>query len=72
MNPVKYYNNGKIKIGQYYEPPKYVEQDCDMLLIQSYLIHDPGILNRRYWIDKIVFGSSCFVLMVVCLKLMLT
>lgn len=71
MKPVKYYNNGKIKIGQYYEPPKYVEQDGDMLLIQSYLIHDPAVLNRRYWTEKILMFVSGFVLMIVCLKAML-
>ena len=46
------YNNGKVQIGKYYQPPKYVEQDRDMLLIQSYLIQDPKLLRRQYWLNK--------------------
>jgi hypothetical protein len=71
VKPVKYYNTGKVKIGQYYEPPRYVEQDGDMLLIQSYLIYDPARLNRAYWTEKTLLFFSCFVLLVVCLKAIL-
>lgn len=46
------YNTGKISIGKYYQPPRYIETDPDMLEIQSYLIHDPRILKRNYWIKK--------------------
>jgi len=59
------YNTGKVKIGQYYVPPKYVEEDVDMLELQSYLIHDPRVLNRRYWTEKILLIISLFVLTVV-------
>lgn len=41
------YNTGKVKIGCNYQPPKYVEQDRDMLLIQSYLIYDPAIIRKQ-------------------------
>ena len=51
------YNNGKIKIGcaYYLNPlrPKYIEYDEDMLELQSYLIHDPRILNQQYWLKRI-------------------
>jgi hypothetical protein len=71
VKPVKYYNTGKVKIGQYYEPPRYVEHDSDMLTIQSYLIHDPARLNRRYWTEKTLLFISGFVLLTVCLKAIL-
>jgi hypothetical protein len=72
MRDAEYYNNGKIKIGVNYDlnplKPKYVEQDPDMLEIQKYLIHDPQILNRQYWIQKILITMSMFVLLIVCLR----
>jgi len=43
------YDNGKVKIGIYYQPPKYVEYDSDMLRLQSFLIGDPDRLRREYW-----------------------
>jgi hypothetical protein len=72
MRDAEYYNNGKIKIGVNYDlnplKPKYVEQDPDMLEIQKYLIHDPQILNRQYWTQKILITMSMFVLLIVCLR----
>ena len=60
------YNNGKIKIGcEYYlNPlrPKYIEYDEDMLELQSYLIHDPRILNQKYWEKRIYIAILLFVL----------
>jgi hypothetical protein len=38
-----------IQIGKYYVPPKYVEEDSDMLRLQTYLIGDPAMLKRQYW-----------------------
>ena len=61
------YNTGKVKIGEHYEPPKYVEYDTDMLELQSYLIGDPRVINRRYWANKIALILSLFVLLVVLL-----
>jgi len=43
------YDNGKVKIGIYYQPPKYIEEDPDMLRLQSYLIYDPDRLKKEYW-----------------------
>ena len=72
MKDAEYYNNGKIKIGVNYDlnplKPKYVETDPDMLEIQKYLIHDPQILNRQYWTQKILITMSMFVLLIVCLR----
>jgi len=62
------YNNGKIKIGSayYLNPlkPKYIEQDVDMLEIQSYLIHDPRVLNKHYWTVRIYTVTVLFMLTV--------
>jgi hypothetical protein len=43
------YNNGKVLIGSRYEPPKYVEQDSDMLQIQGWFIGDNKAARRNYW-----------------------
>ena len=43
------YDTGKVKIGLYYEPPKYVEQDSDMIAIQSWFIGDNKAARRNYW-----------------------
>lgn len=60
------YNNGKIKIGcaYYLNPlrPKYIEYDEDMLELQSYLIHDPRILNQQYWVKRIYILILLFIL----------
>ena len=50
------YNNGKVKIGDavYLNKlanPPYIERDEDMLELQSYLIHDPRVLNKEYWLS---------------------
>ena len=72
MIDANYYNNGKIKIGSHYDlnplRKKYIEEDPDMLEIQKYLIHDPVILNRQYWIQKILLSFSFFVLLIICIK----
>ena len=63
------YNNGKVKIGdavylnKLVNPP-YIEYDEDMLELQSYLIHDPRILNREYWIKRVYIAFLLFVLTV--------
>ena len=44
-----YMTSTGIQIGKYYQPPKYVEEDGDMLRLQSYLIGDPAMLKRQYW-----------------------
>jgi hypothetical protein len=63
------YDNGKVKIGnavylnKLVNPP-YIEYDEDMLELQSYLIHDPRILNREYWIKRVYIIFLLFVLTV--------
>jgi hypothetical protein len=65
------YNNGKVKIGSAYDlnplKPKYIEQDGDMLEIQSYLIHDPAVLNKQYWANRIYLCTVLFVLTIMLL-----
>jgi len=61
------YNNGKVKIGNavYLNKlanPPYVEQDEDMLELQSYLIQDPRILNKEYWFKRIYIAFLLFIL----------
>jgi hypothetical protein len=41
------YDNGKIKMGIYYQRPNYVEYDNDMLLLQSHLIEDQRAIRLR-------------------------
>ena len=62
------YNNGKISIGKYYQPPKYIEQDDDMLLIQSYLINEGSKIYRQKLIDKILVLMGLFICLVILLK----
>ena len=47
-----------VKIGVYYQKPRYVEEDMDMLRLQSFLIHDPDRLKRDYWVNRILIGLS--------------
>ncbi len=62
------YNTGKVKIGCNYQPPKYVEQDLDMLRLQSYLIYDPARLKRQYLINNFFIWIGVFVLVVAVLQ----
>lgn len=41
------YNTGKVQIGKYYEPPKYVEEDRDMIAIQGWFIGDNKEARRN-------------------------
>jgi hypothetical protein len=53
-----YMTSTGIQIGKYYQKPKYVEEDHDMLRLQSYLIGNTAILKQQYWIGvayKIAF-----------------
>jgi hypothetical protein len=64
------YNNGKVKIGNavYLNKlanPPYVEQDEDMLELQSYLIQDPRILNKEYWFKRVYIAFLLFVLTII-------
>lgn len=65
---IPYKTKSGVQIGKYYQPPKYVEYDDDMLKLQSYLIYHPAKLKRQYWINKLLIVFSIFVLCVVVLK----
>ena len=43
------YDTGKVKIGLYYEPPKYVEQDSDMITIQGWFLGCNKAAQRERW-----------------------
>ena len=62
------FNNGKIKIGQYYEPNQYVETDPDMLLLQSCLIDDPKIRQKQKIIKMTYWGLIVFIVLLVWLR----
>jgi hypothetical protein len=42
------YNNGKVSIGKYYQKPRYVEQDPDMIAIQGWFLGDNKAARRNY------------------------
>jgi hypothetical protein len=54
------YNNGKVLIGSRYEPPKYVEQDPDMIAIQGWFLGDNKTARRNYWANL----AYCWLLVV--------
>jgi len=62
------YDNGKVKIGIYYQPPKYIEEDSDMLRLQSYLIYDPDRLKKAYWLNLFGKFALIFVLIIIILS----
>jgi hypothetical protein len=61
------YNNGKVKIGINYHPKRYVETDPDMLMLQSYLIQDPAMLRRQYWLHKAYWAFFMFLVLAIWL-----
>lgn len=66
------YDTGKVKIGSAVYLNKlvnrqYVEEDMDMLRLQSYLIYDPARLKREYWMNKTLILISIFVCVLVLL-----
>jgi hypothetical protein len=62
------YDTGKVKIGIYYQKPQYVEEDMDMLRLQSYLIYDPARLKRQYWLNRLLVGLGVFVVAIAVLQ----
>jgi hypothetical protein len=62
------YDTGKVKIGVYYQKPQYVEEDLDMLRLQSYLIYDPARLKRQYWLNKFFVCLGVFTLTIAILQ----
>lgn len=65
---IPYKTKSGVKIGIYYQKPKYVEEDMDMLRLQSYLIHDPSRLKYEYWVNRILVALSLFVFTCVLLQ----
>ena len=65
---VPYTTKSGLQIGKYYQPPKYVEEDDDMIRLQSYLIYDSARLKRIWWANRIVTAFSVLVLLVVIVK----
>jgi len=61
------YDNGKIKMGIYYQKPKYVEMDTDMLEIQKWLIGDPDKLRLQFWIDVAYKVTIGFIIIIMVL-----
>lgn len=66
------YDTGKVKIGETAYLNKlvnrpYMEEDMDMLRLQSYLIHDPARLKREYWMNKVLILVSIFVCLIILL-----
>jgi putative ubiquitin-RnfH superfamily antitoxin RatB of RatAB toxin-antitoxin module len=61
------YDNGKIKMGIYYQKPKYVEMDGDMLEIQKWLIGDPDKLRFEYWLGVTYKLLIAFVITIIVL-----
>lgn len=55
---VPYTTKSGLQIGKYYQPPKYVEEDDDMIRLQSYLIYDPAKLKRTWWANRIALYIS--------------
>jgi hypothetical protein len=62
-----YMTSTGIQIGKYYQKPKYVEEDADMLRLQSYLIGDPTMLKRQYWLNVSYKFGLFFVLLILIL-----
>ena len=60
-----YMTSTGIQIGKYYQKPKYVEEDGDMLRLQSYLIGDPAMLKRQYWYGVVYKVALVFALLVI-------
>jgi hypothetical protein len=67
------YNTGKVKIGSKYDmnplKPKYIEEDIDMLEIQSYLIYDPRVINKQYWTTRIYATITMAVFLILILSI---
>ena len=54
MPSIPYTTKTGLQIGKYYQKPKYVEMDDDMLVLQTYLIYDPALI-RKHKIQKFVY-----------------
>jgi len=64
---VPYTTSTGLQMGKYYEKPKYVEYDQDMLMFQSHLIQDPKILRKQRLINIAYYFALGFVVLVIVL-----
>jgi hypothetical protein len=62
------YNNGKIKMGIHHQREPYIETDPDMILLQSYLIQDPKLIRRQYWLNKAYWGALALIVLIIWLR----
>lgn len=55
------YNTGKVKIGEFYQPPSPVyDQDKDMLLLQTSLIGDVKAIKKEKLHNTLYVGALVF------------
>jgi hypothetical protein len=66
-NNIPYMTSTGIQIGKYYQKPKYVEYDNDMIRLQSYLIGDPSMLKKQYWIGVAYKISIAIAILIIVL-----
>lgn len=69
MPSIPYTTKTGLQIGKYYEKPKYIEQDSDMILLQSYLIYDPALINKKNLVKKIYL---MFITLLLCYLLVIS
>ena len=50
------YDTGKVKIGLYYEPPRYVESDPDMITIQGWFLGRNKYAQRERVATIVCYG----------------
>jgi hypothetical protein len=65
---VPYTTSTGVQMGKYYEKPKYVEYDKDMLLLQSHLIQDPKMLRKQYLVNLAYYFALILVVLIIYLK----
>ena len=59
------YDNGKVKIGIYYQPPAYVEQDSDMIYLQGCLLGQ-NANARKLLLAKVIYGCLFAITFALC------
>ena len=50
------YNTGKVQIGKYYQKPLNVEQDADMIELQSYLLGKSKTARMERIAKRLYYG----------------
>jgi hypothetical protein len=57
MPAIPYTTKTGLQIGKYYEKPRYIEMDDDMLVLQTYLIYDPALI-RKHKLIKLAYSIT--------------